>query len=138
MTHVEIRGPDFKGSLTGGTKALFQLAGANERHLRLVLAEAPIDALSVAAIEDLCPNTLYAATGGGMGPGTIAAIERLLAGMAPQPGAILVSATDSNRAGERYAARHAEFAAAAGVAFKRLAPPIGRDWNDVIQAGRRA
>jgi hypothetical protein len=138
VTHVEIRGPDFKGSLTGGAKTLFQLAGANQKHFRLVLAEAPIDALSVAAIEDLRADTLYAATGGGMGPGTITAIARLLAGMAPQPGANLISATDANHAGERYAARHAELAAAAGVAFKRLAPPTGQDWNDVIQAGRRA
>jgi hypothetical protein len=138
VTHVEIRGPDFKGSLTGGTKTLFQLAGSDQRHLRLALAEAPIDALSVAAVEDLRADTLYAATGGGMGPGTIRAIEHLLAGMAPQPGAILVSATDANRAGERYAARHAELAAAAGVAFERLAPPAGRDWNNVIQAERRA
>jgi hypothetical protein len=41
-----------------------------------VLAEAAIDALSRAARED----TIYAATGGGMGPSTIAALEaRLLA-----------------------------------------------------------
>ena len=138
VTHVEVRGPDFKGSLTGGTKTLFELAGSNQRHPRLVLAEAPIDALSVAAIEGLRADTLYAATGGGMGPGTIAAIERLLAGMAPQPGAILVSAADANHAGERYAARHAELAAAAGVAFERLAPPPGRDWNDVIQIRKKS
>lgn len=138
VTHVEIRGPDFKGSLTGGTNTLFRLAGSDQRHLRLALAEAPIDALSVAAIEDLRADTLYSATGGGMGPRTITVIEHLLAGMAPQPGAILVSATDANRAGERYAARHAELAAAAGVAFERLAPPMGCDWNDVIQAGRKA
>ena len=46
---------------------------------RLVVAEASIDALSVAAIENVRADTLYAATGGGMGPGTIAAFEALLA-----------------------------------------------------------
>jgi hypothetical protein len=135
VTHVEIRGRDYKGSLTGGTKTLFQLSAPNGR-TRLALAEAPIDALSVAAIEGLRADTVYAATGGGMGPGSIAVIECLLAGIAPIPGAILASATDANRAGDRYAARHAELAAAAGVAFERLRPPKGSDWNDVVKAGR--
>jgi hypothetical protein len=138
VTHVEIRGRDYKGSLTGGTKTLFQLPAPNQRTTRLVLAEAPIDALSVAAIEGLRADTVYAATGGGIGPGSIAAIECLLAGMASIPGGILVSATDANRAGDRYADRHAELAAAAGVAFERLRPPKGSDWNDVVKAGRGA
>jgi hypothetical protein len=49
---------------------------------RLVLTEAAIDALSIAAIESLRRDTLYAATGGGMGPGTIAALEALLVNIA--------------------------------------------------------
>jgi hypothetical protein len=132
VTHVEIRGPDFKGSLQGGTKSLFRLSRAGKRHCRLVITEAPIDALSVAAIEGICADTLYAATGGGMGPGTVQAIERPLGHMAQWPDALLASAIDANRAGERYAARHAELAAAAGVAFERLAPSTGTDWNDVL------
>ena len=71
-----------------------------------------------------------------MGPGTIAAIERVLAAIACHPGAVLVSATDANAAGDRYAARHAELAAAAGVAFERLRPAVGTDWNDAIKQGR--
>ena len=132
VTHIEIRGPGFKGSLGGGTKTLFRLAGAGPRHNRLVITEAPIDTLSVAAIERIRADTLYAATGGGMGPGTVQAIERVLGEMAQWPDALLVGATDANRAGERYAARHAELASAAGVAFERLAPPLGNDWNDVL------
>jgi hypothetical protein len=96
-----------------------------------VITEAPIDTLSVAAIEGIRADTLYAATGGGMGPGTVQAIERLLGQMAQCPDALLASATDANHAGERYAARHAELAAA-GIAFERLAPPLGNDWNDVL------
>ena len=46
------------------------------------------------------------------------------------------SATDANAAGDRYAARHAELAAAAGIAFERLRPPASTDWNDVIRKGR--
>jgi hypothetical protein len=132
MTHVEIRGPDFKGSLQGGVKSLFRLSSAAPRHSRVVITEAPIDALSVAAIEGICADTLYAATDGGTGPGTVHAIERLLGQMAQWPDALLAGATDANRAGERYASRHAELAAAAGIAFERLAPPTGNDWNDVL------
>jgi hypothetical protein len=132
VTHVEIRGPGFKGSLRGGTKSLFRLSGAGPRHTRLVITEAPIDTLSVAAIEGIRADTLYAATGGCMGSGTVQAIERLLGEMAQCPDALLASATDANRAGERYAACHAELAAAACIAFERLAPPLGADWNDVL------
>jgi hypothetical protein len=42
-----------------------------------------------------------------MGPGTVQAIERLLGQMAQWPDALVAGATDVNRAGERYAARHA-------------------------------
>ena len=73
-----------------------------------------------------------------MGPGTIQALEQELARIASLPDAVMLSATDANAAGERYAARHAELAAAAGVAFGRLAPTSGEDWNDVLRgaAGR--
>ena len=137
ITHIEVRGPGFKGSLRGGRKTLFRLQGAATTHKRLVITEAPIDALSVAAIEGLRTDTLYAATGGAMGPDTIAVIKSLLGQMLQLPGALLASATDANRAGERYAARHAELAAAAGIAFERYPPPTGSDWNDVLLQRRR-
>ncbi len=106
--------------------------------VRLAVLEAPIDALSLAAIDGVRPDTLYVATGGGMGPRTVQAIERLLRDdLSGVPGAQLVGATDANAAGECYAARHAELAAAAYIPFARLAPTIGTDWNDVI-AHRRA
>ncbi len=92
----------------------------------MALTEAPIDALSLAAIEGIRPDTLYAAAWGGMGPGTERAIEDMLARIASVPDAVLVSATDANAAGDRYAARHAELAAATGVAFRRLRPTVGR------------
>ena len=50
----------------------------------------------------------------------------------------MVSAADANTAGDRYSARHAELAAAGEVAFERLRPPDGADWNDVLVQGRRA
>ena len=125
-------GPTSTARSRAERKSLFRLSSAGKRHCRLVITEAPIDALSVAAIEGIRTDTLYAATGGGMGPGTVQAIERLLRQMAQCPDALLAGATDANCAGERYAARHAELAAAAGIAFERLAPPTGNDWNDVL------
>ena len=134
VTHVEIRGPDYRGALKDGAKILFRLSLATGTPARFVLAEAPIDALSLAAIEGMRAGTLYAATGGGMGPATIEAIARILAEMAGTPGAIFCSAADANPAGERYALRHQELAACAGVPFERLAPPIEQgDWNEVLK-----
>jgi hypothetical protein len=142
VTHIEIRGPDYKGSITGGEKILFRLPGGAPPLRRLVLAEAPIDALSLAALEDIRPDTLYAATGGGMGPATIHAIEQILTKMAVLRRAedqeiVLSIGTDANPAGERYATRHEELAGHAGVPFERLRPSIADgDWNDVLKAGR--
>jgi hypothetical protein len=138
ISHVEARGPDFRGSLAGGHKSLFRLGGTGEGASRLAITEAPIDALSLAAIEHLRPDTLWVATGGGMGPGTIRAIEVLLATMAGLPGAVLVGATDADAAGDRYAAHHADLASAAGVAFERLRPAGAVDWNDILTRRRGA
>lgn len=139
VTHIEIRGPDFKGSLRGGTKTLFRFPGGRPPHARLLIAEAPIDVLSRAALEGIRADTLYAATGGGMGPGTIAAIEAILETLAEAHEKLGVevlctSATDANSAGDRYAARHETLAIRAGVPFERSRPPIeGGDWNDVLK-----
>ena len=136
VTHVEIRGPSFKGSLKGGHKTLFRFPPGMAETKRLVIAEAPIDALSVAAIEQLRTDSLYVATGGGMGPGTLTALQAICSQLAARPGSVVESAADANRPGDRYAERHAEIARAAGVAFRRLRPPEGLDWNDVQKQGR--
>jgi hypothetical protein len=138
VAHVDIRGPTYKGSLTGGAKSLFRLPPSGRSLPRLVLAEAAIDAMSVAAIETLRDDTLYAATGGGIGPGTIAALEALFAAMAMLPGGLVCSATDANGPGDRFAERHRSLAEGFSVPFARLRPPIeGGDWNDVLRAGLR-
>ena len=85
VTHVEIRGPEFKGSLKGGDKTLFLFRRGLVPVTRLVIAEAPIDALSIATLEGKRPESLYVATGGGMGPGTLAAIEAICADLSPSP-----------------------------------------------------
>jgi hypothetical protein len=136
VSHVEIRGPDYKGSLRGGHKVLFRFGRDLTATRRLAIAEAPIDALSLAVLEDTRPDTVYVATGGGMGPGTIEALTEILAQLASTPDAVVASAADANVAGDRYADHHAELAAEAGVPFARLRPPEGLDWNDVLQQGR--
>lgn len=132
ICHVEIRGSTYKGSLCGGRKSLFRFRVGSGRMLRFVLAEAPIDALSVAAIEGLRSDTLYAATGGGMGPVTAQAIETEFTLLAA--GGVLFSATDDDRAGDRLAAQHRALAEQHSVEFQRLRPTIaGGDWNAVLQ-----
>jgi hypothetical protein len=53
VAHVDVRGPTYKGSLTGGVKSLFRLPLNGPPLPRLVLTEAAIDALRLAAIENL-------------------------------------------------------------------------------------
>lgn len=130
VCHVECRGPDFRGSLAGGHKALFRLAGQDVIR-RLAVTEAPIDALSLAALEGLRSDTLYAATGGGIGTGTEDALLALLTGLAAIPEAVLLAASDANAAGERHAMRLAEIAADR-IPFARLRPGE-TDWNDVLR-----
>ena len=78
-------------------------------------------------------DTLYAATAGGMGPATVAALQRLLSGLAADPAGILIAATDADIAGRRYAARLEGLAAEAGVRFSAILPPDGlNDWNDFL------
>ena len=139
LTGFEMRGSQFRSFSPGGEKTLFRLHGGlddEEVSLnRLAVTEAPIDALSLAALEGMRQGTLYVATGGGMGPGTRKEIDRVLRSMLTRvPDPILVGATDNDRAGERYAEQLAEMAAA--VRFERLRP-TRKDWNDMLK-GREA
>ena len=143
LTGIEMRGPDYRGFSPGGEKTLFRLPGKSPGSCipvrRLVVAEAPIDAMSVAAVEHLRADTLYLATAGGMGPATLTALDLQLRDLSMIPGAILIAATDSDRAGEAYAARLMEMAQAAGVGAERLPPPDGiKDWNDVLKQRKSA
>jgi hypothetical protein len=135
VSHVEVRGPDYRGSLAGGHKTLFRFGEASGVVRRLAITEAPIDALSLAVLEGNRPDTLYIATGGGMGPSTLVALQAMLIRLAAIPNALIASAADANAAGDRYAERHAELAADAGVCFERVRPPDGLDFNDVLKDG---
>jgi hypothetical protein len=56
-----------------------------------------------------------------------------MSGIEDAPNARLVTATDANRAGDRYAERLSEIAAAAGIAAERLRPIGATDWNDILR-----
>ncbi len=99
------------------------------------MLEAPIDALSLAALENIRRDTIYVATGGGIGPGTIDALRAVLTGLRAA-GSVLVSAADANTAGDRFASQHQTIAVEAGIPFERLRPTNGTDWNDVLRQGR--
>ena len=137
LTGIEIRGPEYRGFSSGGDKTLFRLPGAvpgsRPPVTRLAVTEAPIDAMSLAAIERLRGDTLYLGTAGGMGPHTLEALEQRLQSLAGVPAARAVAAFDADPQGERYAGFLAETAARAGVAAERLTPPDGwNDWNQTL------
>lgn len=135
LTGIEMRGPNYRGFSEDGDKTLFRLQPGSEPPTRLAVLEAPIDAMSLAALEGLRRDTLYVATAGGMGPGTITCLEREIAALSKRPGGVLVAATDADIQGEKYAARLTAMAEAAGVPVQRAAPPVEQnDWNNVLKA----
>jgi hypothetical protein len=135
VTGIEMRGPTWRGFSAGGGKTLFRLSGGSGQLSRVAVCEAAIDALSLAAIEGGRRDTLYAATAGGMGPTTIAALRQVLHGLSVDPAGILIAATDADTAGRRLAARLQDLAAEAGVRFETILPPDGlNDWNDALRA----
>lgn len=130
VTGWEERGPEWRGFATGGGKVLFRLGPVGAR--RLCVTEAAIDAMSLAAHEDLRSDSLYLSTGGGWAPATEAAIRLL----ASRPGALLVAATDNNAQGEVYAERVATIAVAASADYRRQKPDR-EDWNEDLRASKR-
>lgn len=122
VTGWEERGPDWRSFATGGAKVLFRLGRPDA--LRLCVTEAAIDAMSLAAIEDIRADTLYMSTGGGWAPASAEALRA----HAHRTGAHLVAATDNNAQGETYAGRLRELSAEAGCGFERMCP-LAEDWN---------
>jgi hypothetical protein len=135
LTGIEMRGPACRVFSAGGAKTLFRLPGSLGLPARVAVCESAIDALSLAAMEQLRVDTLYAATAGGIGPATVATLQKLLRVLATHPAGLLIAATDADTAGRRYAARLEELATGAGVRFDAILPPEGsNDWNDALRA----
>lgn len=122
----EERGPQWRGFATGGAKELFRLGPLAAP--RICVTEAAIDAVSLAAIQVLRPDTLYVSTGGGWSPASEQAIRRI----AERPATRLVAATDNNRQGDVYAERIRAIAAEMGAAYAR-SRPRAVDWNEGLK-----
>jgi hypothetical protein len=134
LTGIEMRGADYRNFSEGGEKTLFRLPGGAGPLPRLAVCEGAIDALSLAAVERVRRDTLYAATAGGMGPATIDALHQLLQVLARDPAGVLIAATDADTAGRRHAARLQEMTTDAAVCFDAILPPDGlNDWNDTLR-----
>lgn len=130
------RGPDYRGFTTGGDKALFQFRMDATPVERLVVAESPIDAMSFAALDRRRAGTLYTATSGGMGDGTVEALNGLLARVSSRTNGRLVTATDADEAGHRYDNQIRALAGLHDVMAGRVLPFAGlKDWNEVLQRG---
>ena len=127
ITGWEERGPNWRGFATGGAKELFRL-GASDC-LRICVTEAAVDAMSLAALEELRDDTLYISTGGGWAPAT----EKAIRALAGRTNAVIVAATDNNRQGEVYARRIQEIVDEAGSRFARSRPGAD-DWNEDLSA----
>jgi hypothetical protein len=139
LTGIEMRGPNFRGFTTDGAKTLFRFAQGRVPFSRLAIFEAPIDALSMAASEQLRGDTLYVATAGGIGPDTVTALAQLFEDLSAEPNAVVAIATDNDAPGERHAKRLAVLIEAAGLPWERAKPPAdAKDWNKFlkIQAGK--
>ncbi|MBC9882342.1 DUF3991 domain-containing protein [Bradyrhizobium sp. INPA01-394B] len=127
LTGWEERGPEWRGFATGGAKELFRFGPAGSE--RICITEAAIDALSLAAIERLRPDTLYVSTGGGWSPATDHAIRNL----AKRANVRLVAATDNNRQGDIYADRVRAIAGETSAEYTRSRPRTD-DWNEDLKA----
>lgn len=126
----EERGPHWRGFATDGVKILFRLG--NPAAHRICVTEAAIDAMSLATLENLRPDTLYLSTGGGWSPATDLAI----AALASRPDALLIAATDNDHQGAMFANRLAAITQQADVRCERLIP-AGQDWNHDLQSIRK-
>jgi hypothetical protein len=114
----------------GGMKALWRsrsLPGDS----RLVLVESAIDALSFHQLHQE-PHASYASTAGSMSEHQRALLRDALRAM--PAGSQVVLAFDRDPAGERLAD---EVRGLGGAECSRLPSPIGKDWNDCLQARER-
>ena len=113
-----MRGSDYRNFSAGGGKTLFRLPGGPGPLTPRRGVRGGDRRAEPGGDRALSPDTLYAATAGGMGPATVVALQQLLQDLAADPAGMLIAATDADTAGRRYAARLAELATEAGGAVR--------------------
>lgn len=132
LVGLEFRNTTKKHFAKGGKRGLW--ASRNiKTSLRLVVTEAPIDALSHFALyqdatDQVCPLG-YACPGGSLGERSKELLVHLFIEAAKRGAEILVG-TDNDPAGHEYAATIAKLAP---LSVRRITP-IGNDWNDDLCA----
>jgi hypothetical protein len=131
VTGWEMRGPRYKGYSKGGGKTLLVL-GDEKRAGTVMVTESGIDALSLASLDGWRPGVLYASTGGGWGPATVAVLRSRL-----ESHGVLVAATDNGRGGDLLAGRLEQIAREHGYCTSRYWP-AAKDWNEQLRHLRPA
>lgn len=138
ITGVSIDSRDIANRmLRGSQKTLFRLGAgdADAPPTRIMMTEFPIEALAIAHIEKVRPDTLYVATAGSLSAGSSAALAEELKKIAGQPDAELGIATNRGAQGEMAAQYAAKLAEDAGVPIVRYASPERTyTWNAYLKA----
>ena len=128
---IEKRNAKFKSYTKGGRKGLWRSI-LMERDERAVICEAPIDALSYAAVRhDPTDRTRYFATGGRISRFQWELIDGLMQKYRSKRIAVIL-AFDNDPGGKAYILQFHERYPGVKIAID-LPPRQGQDWNDVLQ-----
>ena len=137
VSHVEVRGPDYKGSLRGGRKTLFRYSPTLVRRTPACYRRSANRRAQPRRSGGMpAPHALrrYRRRHGSGHDRSVAGDYRRPRRMIRMPSlpAPLTRMSPVTATPEY----HAEFADAARVRFERLRPPDNLDWNDVLKKGR--
>jgi hypothetical protein len=127
----EIKNRGFRIFVAGGRRTLWRSAGGRHDD-RLVIAEAPIDALSYHQLFQY-RRCRYVATAGALSPAQLVLIGEEIASLAPRSRVVIAS--DNDAGGERFTEKIE--GVVGDVPLRRHLPPEGKDWNEYLQAVER-
>jgi hypothetical protein len=127
----EVKNRGFTGFAPGGRKTIW-ISATRRGDRSLIVAESAIDAISY---HQLHPDahTRYVSTGGSFGPPQAQYLVRAIARMPADTH--IVAAVDNDRGGDRIVDQLA--ALTGGRPLTRARSPVGKDWNDCLQAAER-
>ncbi len=132
LTGWDTEGPGFRNFASNATKSLFTLDAANGNATRIVVADTPIEAMSLATIERMRNDTIYAAVSGTVGRETAATLRAYIDRIDPNTLSIVV-ATPTTEAGNALAERIAAIGHTANFVPDRIFPSHGqKDFNAML------
>lgn len=126
---LEKRNYEFKGMSKGGDKGLW-VSHTYKHDTRLVITEAPIDALSYHVINQ-DDKTRYISFGGRMNDKQQELLRSAINRMPDN--SVIIIATDIGKEGEEFAREIAAMSENKTHRIVRDAPEIGKDWNEQLQ-----